>query len=94
MKCATKSWYRFITPKVNVEKTVQKDFYIATKIMEICDVIINGINYKKVKYELIGYFTHNDITTYKITKRYGTEYYEVPLVDARDISELLNICNQ
>lgn len=76
IKCATQPHYIEITPKVEVEKEVPKDIYIATKFF------IDKNLY------LIGFFYHKDIKKYPINQLYGAKYYQVKLYKARCLKEL------
>jgi len=77
VKCATEPHYIEITPKVNVENRIPKDIYIATKF------------FNDGKLYLIGYFNHEDLTRYPVTRRYGARYYQVKIYDAKCINEFL-----
>ncbi|MHB1702809.1 MAG: hypothetical protein ACYCS0_01130 [bacterium] len=77
IKCATQPNYVEMTPKVNVEESKPKDFYIASKIFDDDELVI------------IGYFEHIDIGNYPFKFLYGTPYWGVKLYNAKPINMLL-----
>jgi len=78
IKSATRSYFRYLMPKIYDVNEKPKDFYIGVKYNET--TIPNEI-------EILGFIKRCDITVskYPIKQNKGAAYYEIPLTDLQPI---------
>jgi len=70
IKSATKSYFRYLMPKIHDVKDKPKDIYIGVKYNEIVEP--NEIH-------ILGYIKRSDILKYPVKQNKGAPYYEIPL---------------
>lgn len=74
IKSATKSYFKYIMPKIHDVLDKPKDVYIGAKYIE---------NVEPNEVEIIGFITRDNILKYPIEKNKGAPYYKVPLTSLK-----------
>ena len=82
VKCATEWMHASITPKVNTCKLWKKDIYIGCKYDE---------RSQPEKVVIMGWVYGKELDKFPVLKDKGTEYYEIPITELKDIKKLLEI---